>query len=401
MTTKNMKPDLAKTTLVAVRGALATGLGALGKAIATVWRLLGALDAALWNGLKFSSVALAGVTKVVLRSIWQGIRDFVAWLPTRPGRAYSALSGIVLILSSLWIVEEVFLKQEIYQQPGTTRQVAPVDNEDPILARMGGRYIHLSDVEIAANASGQLREGEVLTPETAFSRGLVQSYVEQRLLAGAATADGLQRHAPVARRLNAARDRILAAAFLQGRIDAAVSDEAVEALYRAQSDVTQLGDEVKARHIVVATREEAAEIVLSIEAGADFSILAKEKSIDRSTAPLGGEIGYFTKDMMTPDFAAVAFVTDPGEMADPFETEFGWHLLEITERRSTSGVSFEAVDDEIRRFLTMRTIEQALAELREDENVTYYDVSSDDAAGLEVPLPGGQTENSAGDDTGS
>ena len=389
MTTKNMKPDLAKTTLVAVRGALATGLGALGKAIATVWRLLGALDAALWNGLKLSSVALAGVTKVVLRSIWQGIRDFVAWLPTRPGRAYSALSGIVLILSSLWIVEEVFLKQEIYQQPGTTRQVAPVDNEDPILARMGGRYIHLSDVEIAANAGEQLREGEVLTPETAFSRGLVQSYVEQRLLAGAATADGLQRHAPVARRLNAARDRILAAAFLQGRIDAAVSDEAVEALYRAQSDVTQLGDEVKARHIVVATREEAAEIVLSIEAGADFSILAKEKSIDRSTAPLGGEIGYFTKDMMTPDFAAVAFVTDPGEMADPFETEFGWHLLEITDRRSTSGVSFEAVDDEIRRFLTMRTIEQALAELREDENVTYYDVSSDDTAGLEVPLPGG------------
>ena len=391
------KSSLANSPLAAAGGVAMDGVRALGKLIATFWRLLGALDAALWNGIKLFSGAFYRSLKVVLKSIWRGLRDFAAWLPTRPGRAYSAISGIVLIIAGLWIADEVLLAPEPYQQPGETRPAAPVDREDPILARMGGRYIHLSDVTIAAQSSGQLRDGEVLTPETAFSRGLVDSYVEQRLLASAATAEGLQRTATVARRLNAARDRILAAAYLQRRIDSAVTDEAVEALYRAQAGVTRLGDEVKARHILVGTREEAAEIMLALNAGADFAAIAREKSTDRSTAPLGGEIGYFTKDMMTPALANAAFATEPGEIAPPFETEFGWHILEVTDRRGTSGVSFEAVDDNIKRFLTMRTIEQTLDNLREEAKVTYYEVKPEEDR-LEVPTP---EDNAALDDAGS
>ena len=396
---KPAKSNLANSPLAAAGGVAMDGARALAKLVATFWRLLGALDAALWNGIKLFAAAFYRAVKVVLKSIWRGFRDFVAWLPTRPGRAYSAISGIILIIAGLWIADEILLAPEPYQQPGEARPSAPVDKEDPILARMGGRYIHLSDVTTAAQSSGHLREGEVLTPETAFSRGLVESYVEQRLLASAATAEGLQRSAPVARRLNAARDRILAASYLQRRIDAAVTPEAVEALYRAQAGVTRLGDEVKARHILVATREEAAEIMLALNAGADFAAIAREKSIDRSTAPLGGEIGYFTKDMMTPALANAAFATEPGEMAPPFETEFGWHILEVTDRRSTSGVSFEAVDDNIKRFLTMRTIEQALADLREEAKVTYYEVAAEDDDQLEVPTPASET--SVPDDTGS
>jgi len=396
---KVMKSNLANSPLAAAGGVAMDGGRVLMKLIATFWRLLGALDAALWNGIKLFAATFYRLLRVVLKSIWRGFKDLVAWLPTRPGKAYSALSGIVLIIAGLWITDEVLLAPEAYQQPGEARPAAPVDKEDPILARMGGRYIHLSDVMTAAQSSGQLREGEILTPETAFSRGLVESYVEQRLLASAATAEGIQRSAPVARRLNAARDRILAASFLQRRIDAAVTPEAVEALYRAQAGVTRLGDEVKARHILVATREEAAEIMLALNAGADFAIIAREKSIDRSTAPLGGEIGYFTKDMMTPALANAAFSTEPGETAPPFETEFGWHILEISDRRGTSGVSFEAVDDNIRRFLTMRTIEQALAGLREGAKVTYYEVKPQENDKLEVPTPA--NGDAASDDTGS
>ena len=372
--------------MAAVGRALAVAAGTLGKGLVTGWRLLGALDDALFNGFRHLGGIVVRAIARILSVIWSGLNDFGEWLPTRAGRAYSALSGIVLIISGLWVADQLIIARESFSEPGAAKPTAPIDEEDPILARLGGRYVHLSEVAAAAASSGQLRGNETLTPETAFSRGLVESYVEQRLLARAAREDGVQREPFVARRLNSARDRILAAAYLQKRIDAAVTPETVEAFYRSQSDVTRLGDEVKARHIVVATPEEAQSILRALNSGADFVQLAKDRSIDRATAPLGGEIGYFTKDMMTPALAKAAFGTDPGKTAAPFQSEFGWHILEVTDRRSTSGVSFGAVRDNIQRFLTMRTIERALDELRNDENVTYYQPTTN--TDLSVPSPG-------------
>ncbi|MEZ5914844.1 MAG: peptidylprolyl isomerase [Parvularculaceae bacterium] len=143
-------------------------------------------------------------------------------------------------------------------------------------------------------------------------------------------------------------------------------------LYDSQVDADRLGDEVRARHILVATEEEAKSIVGELKDGADFAALARARSLDRATAPLGGEIGWFTRDMMTPPFAAVAFATPPGETAEPFTTEFGWHVLQVTERRATSGVPFASVEDNVRRFLTMRTIAQTIDALKEDDDVFYF-----------------------------
>src|SRR5690606_41993896 len=114
-------------------------------------------------------------------------------------------------------------------------------------------------------------------------------------------------------------------------------------LYDSQVDVTRLGDEVKARHILVASEDEARAIVKELNDGADFGSLARARSLDRATAPLGGEVGWFTRDMMTPPFAAAAFSTPPGDGADPFTREFGRHLLQVIERRAASGRPFRDV----------------------------------------------------------
>lgn len=371
--------------------AFLTVLRAFGKLIATIWRIAGALDDALWNGFKHFISVLWSFVGIVSRAIWRGLVDFADWLPTRPGRAYSAVSGIVLIIAGLWITDELILRAAGPSGDGGVARIAPINREDPILARMGGKFVHLSDVSASARSSGELRENEILTPQSAFSRGLVQSYVEQRLLANAAVDAQVHRDVQVARRLTVARDRILAAAFLEKRIGSAVSDERVTAFYESQVDVTQLGDEVNARHIVVETREEAVEILQSLVAGSDFQELAKEKSGDRSTGPLGGEIGYFTKDMMTPVLANAAFSAEPGNFAPIFETEFGWHVLEVLDRRPTSGVGFDQVKGRIEHFLTLRTIETAIDELAADENVTYYEVEPDESSGgaLEISdIPG-------------
>lgn len=377
---KEFRSGFAGSPLAAAGAAALDGLRLLGKLIATVWRLAGALDAALWRGVKLFARAIAGAAAVTSRVVLWAITDFLRWLPSRSGRAYSAFSGAVLIVAGLYIVDELRISPA-ETAGGGERARAPVDREDPILARVGGRYIHLSEVVAAARASGSLRDGESLSPQAAFERDLVKAYVEQRLLSRAATDEGLHRSVGVGRQLAAARDRILASAFMESRLSTIVTEDTIERLYKTQSDVTRLGDEVRARHIVVETGEAAAAIIASLDEGADFAELAQARSIDRSTAPLGGEIGYFTRDMMSPALAAAAFSTPVGVVAPPFQTEFGWHVLEVLDRRPTSGVPLSAVQDNIRRFLTLRAIERTIAELSEKNDVVYFPPAPPNGAG--------------------
>jgi peptidyl-prolyl cis-trans isomerase C len=359
-------------------------LRSAGKAVATIWRLAGALDSALWRGTKLGAAIVARATAASFRTAVGAVADALAWLPSRSGRAYAAFSGVILVVAALWIADEI---------RGAASQSAafdaifrpPVDVADPIVARVDGRFVHLSEVEAAAKTSGQLLEDETLTIEAAFARKLVDSYVEQRLLAKAAVEEGVQRDAKVATRLGVARDRILAASYMKARIEAAVTPERVRRLYESQSDVTRLGDEIRARHIVVESESEARAVVAALKAGGDFGAYARARSLDRATAPLGGEIGWFTRDMMTPTLAEAAFSTPVGAIAVPFQSDFGWHVLEVLERRPTRGVAFAAVEDEIKRFLTLRAIDETLKSLKENQDVVYYAPSEGGVRGA----PGG------------
>ena len=365
-------------------GALMIALRAFGKFAMTTWRLAAALDSALWRAVKLlTRRALEGLAYAAALAA-AAFRGLLLWLPTRTGRAYSALMGAFLIVVGLWMVD-LFRAGPSQEAAGAALLRPPVDEQDPILARIEGRYVHLSEIEAAARAGGFLRPDEVLTPKTAFERGLVESYVEQRLLARAALDDGLQRSPGVARRVNAARDRVLAAAYMDAQVESAVTSETVERLYASQADVTRLGDEVRARHIVVADGAAAEEIAALGKSGADFAELARTRSIDRATAPLGGEVGWFTQGMMTPTFARAAFATKPGEVAPPFETEFGWHVLEVLDRRTTSAVPFSSVRDSIENFLRMRTIETALRTLEEKSQVVYFRPERNNAPASSTP----------------
>lgn len=394
-------------------GSLLAVLRAVGKTAITIWRLAAALDSALWRAVKLLTRRTLDGFAYAAGVAAGAFRGLLVWLPTRTGRAYSALSGAFLLIAGLWIVD-VLRSAPALDAAGASSARPPIDEDDPILARIDGRYVHLSEIEATARAGGFLRPDEVLTPKTAFERNLVEAYVEQRLLARAALDTGLQRSPSVSRRVNAARDRVLAAAYMDERIRDAVTPDAVERLYKSQSDVTRLGDEVRARHILVETGEEAEEIVALLEGGADFGELARTRSLDRATAPLGGEIGWFTRSMMTPVFARAAFVAGPGELAAPFQTEFGWHILEVLDRRPTSAVPFDDVRGPIEDFLRMRTIEGALRQLEEESQVVYFrpeearrlpasappDLSDPDLAdpGFSLPRQAPPTEESTPED---
>lgn len=385
---KEFKRDQASKAVSAAASALGSAalmlLRAIWKLIITTWRLAAALDSALWRATKLIVRKAVNGLFYALGLAMDAFQSLLLWLPTRTGRAYSAVSGVMLAVASLWIIDEL--------RAGPGADVAgqsllrpPIDEADPILARIEGRYVHLSEIEAAARAGGFLRAGETLTPETAFQRELVQSYVEQRLLARAALDTGMQRSPQVLRRVNAARDRVLAAAFLDSQIQDAIEPETVERLYNSQRDVTALGDQVRVRHILVATGEEAEAIITSIGEGEDFGEIARTQSLDRATAPLGGEVGWFSRGMMAPTFSRVAFSTSVGDLARPFQTEFGWHVIEVLDRRSTSAVPFSEVRDNIAEFLRLRAIDRTLRDLEEESQVVYFMPESEERTTSPAP----------------
>jgi peptidyl-prolyl cis-trans isomerase C len=140
----------------------------------------------------------------------------------------------------------------------------------------------------------------------------------------------------------------------------------------------------------VASEEEARAILAELNGGADFGDIARTRSLDRATAPLGGETGYLTRDQMTPAFATAAFSTPIGEIAPLFFTEFGWNILEVVDRRRSGAVPFEEVEDGIRTFLTERAIEEALKELEGSGDVVFFpaeDAPPESAGGLREGAP--------------
>lgn len=356
-----------------VVGAALTGLlRAAWKVIATAWRLVGALDSALWRGVTYSiDSSISGVARF-LRLLQRTFGDLIRWLPTRGGRAYSAFSGVILIVASLWILDELRVAPASQAALAEGFLRPPASGADPIVARVDGRYVHLSDVRAAAVASGAVADNAPLTVRSAFERKLVEAYVDQRLLSRAAAESGVPRNPDVARQILAARERILASAFMQTKIEATVTEDAARKLYNAQVDATRIGEEVRARQILVATEDDALQIVAALDGGADFTQLAQTLSLDIASAAKGGDLGFFDRGGVDPTLAAVAFATPAGALAAPFQTGDGWHVLEVLARRSAGGVAYAEVRDDVKRFLRLKTIEATLKSLKEDSEVVYY-----------------------------
>ena len=344
---------------------------ALWKIIVTTWRLATALDSALWRAFLLISRRIGFVLGLAGSAIGTAVASLMAWLPTRWGRAYSAVFASAAMIAVLWGVDEI-RNAARSQFADRTDGPPPVDLADPILARIDGRYIHLSEIVSSARASGVLAANETLSVAAAFERNMVESYVEQRLLARAAQDSGLHRAPVILRRMNAARDRVLAAAYVEQQTERVVTPETVSKLYVAQKDVTVLGDEINARHILVESEDEATEIKALLTEGAAFADLARERSRDPGNASLGGEIGWVTRDMLPYAFARAIFDAEPGSTTDPFESEFGWHIVEIHARRTTNSVPLESVRDEIAQYLRLRTIEDSISNLEQERQVIYF-----------------------------
>ena len=160
---------------------------------------------------------------------------------------------------------------------------------------------------------------------------------------------------------------------------AATTDEAMKKVYEEASKQITGEMEVHARHILVETEDEAKAIAEELKKGADFAELAKKKSKDPGASD-GGDLGFFTKEQMVPEFSAVAFALEPGKISDPVKSQFGWHIIKVEEKRNRKAPDFEQVKAQIETYVTRKAQADYVAKLREAAKVERMDKPAEAAA---------------------
>jgi peptidyl-prolyl cis-trans isomerase C len=235
---------------------------------------------------------------------------------------------------------------------------------DQAVARVDGDAVWASDVKREAVAQGKIGEGEPLDPSSPLFQQVLEEVVDQKLLAAEALKRKLDKDPAAQRRLAAARERILGDMLVESVVSDAVSDNAIRGLYQEQLKLAKRSEEIRARQIVVGTPAEAEQIRKLLASGAAFEALAMERSTDAASRFNGGDLGYFTLDVMPEPYDTVLKQAKPGQIVGPFAIESGYAVLRVEDRRLEQPITLEAARPQIVRFLTYDQIRDLLEKLR-------------------------------------
>ncbi len=262
-------------------------------------------------------------------------------------------------------------------------------NADPVIAKVNGAEIHQSDLAIAEEELGP----SLQQMDPASRReNLISFLIDMKIVAKAAEDKKVGDNADFKKKLAFARDRLLMDSILNTEGKAAVTDDAMKKVYEDATKQVSGEQEVHARHILVPTEEEAKAIVEELKKGADFAELAKKKSKDPGAAD-GGDLGFFTKDQMVPEFSAAAFALEPGKISDPVKSQFGWHVIKVEEKRDRKPPPFDQVKPQIETFVVRKAQSDYVTKLREAAKIERLDKKDEPAAATPAPdakaAPGG------------
>ncbi|MCW9039209.1 MAG: peptidyl-prolyl cis-trans isomerase, partial [Rhodospirillales bacterium] len=163
-------------------------------------------------------------------------------------------------------------------------------------------------------------------------------------------------------------------------IEKRITDKTMQDGYQAFLKEAGEGREVRARHILTETKEQAMEVIALLDKGGDFAELAKTKSKGPS-GPNGGDLGFFDQGSMVPEFSKAAFALKTGEYTkEPVETQFGWHVIKVEEARSKEPPSFEEVTPQIHADVSRKIGGELIESLREKATIKRFRMD-----GTEVP----------------
>lgn len=229
-------------------------------------------------------------------------------------------------------------------------------NADTVVARVNDEEITLGHMIIARATLPQQYQQ---LPDNVLYNAILDQLIQQSALVQ--SRDGSMPR-QVAISLENERRSLLAADAIETIMGAVGSDEEIRAAYEAKYADGYGETEYNASHILVASQEEAAEIKADLDNGADFAEMAKAKSTGPS-GPNGGELGWFTAGSMVPEFEAAVSALQPGQVSDPVQTQFGWHVIALNDSRKKAAPELDEVRDELLVKLRQDAVESQIEEL--------------------------------------
>ena len=233
--------------------------------------------------------------------------------------------------------------------------------EDKIVAKVDGKPITETDLKIAEDdLAGSLPNLE----GSARQRYLVDYLIDLKLLSAEGEKEKIGEGDEFARRMIYARDRILMEKLLIGIGGKTASPEAMKAFYDEQVKALPKEYEVRARHILIDSEDAAKAALARVKGGEDFAKVASELSKDPGSGKDGGDLGYFTKDRMVPEFADAAFKTEPGQISEIVKSQFGYHIIKVEDRRAKAPPAFDQVKDQISKYMVQKAQEDEVTKLR-------------------------------------
>ena len=240
----------------------------------------------------------------------------------------------------------------------------PPEQGDRAVATVQDKTIWASDVKREAVAQGLIGEGEPLDATSDLFRRVLDEVIDQKLLAGEAERRRLDSSPLAQRRLEATRERILGDMLVESVVNKAVSDQAVQTLYNEQLRLAKTSEEIRVRLILSRTKPEADAVIGILGQGAGFEAVAMERSVDEATRFSGGDLGYSTLDVMPQAYADALRDKPAGSTVGPFQTEGGWAVLRVEDRRRENPPTLEQARPQIVRYLTYEGVRQLLEQLR-------------------------------------
>ena len=242
--------------------------------------------------------------------------------------------------------------------------------QERVIAKINGKIITDTDMKLA--------EAEIGTdlgslPDVTKRRVLVEFLIENQLFADAAEGQKLGAGQSFDERMQYWRRRALRDAYFDRSVRDAISDVDARKFYDSQVNGLKPEEEVRARHILVDSKDKAREIFEKIAHGSDFAQLAKDHSKDPGSEDQGGELGFFRRGQMVPPFEEAAFKLKKGEVGEPFESQFGWHIIRVDDRRQRAAPPFEVVKDRVVASMIHQKAQQIATDLRGKAQIEYID----------------------------
>lgn len=254
---------------------------------------------------------------------------------------------------------------------------------ESVIATVNGQTITEADLAFAAE---DLADDLTNIPAAERRGFLLGVMIDMKVMANAARDAEMDTSETYLRRLTYLEDRALRRAYFVDGVAAGIDEASVRAKYDEIAAELDGQEQISARHILVETEDEALEIIDELNNGADFATLAQEKSTGPS-GPNGGDLGYFGPGQMVGPFQDVAFKLEIGEISEPVQTQFGWHVIKVEDKRPATPPPFEQIAGQLQQQMLVEAFQQTVSDLRDDAEIEILDPSLelDDATAEEQP----------------